>query len=174
MRFGILIFSVSLCVFNNQSCAETAADLIQKGEAALAAHDAATALKSFDQALDLEPKNALAAFDLAKIRLRIKDTRGAIADFTTAVIADPKNAAAYDGRGETKLKLQQPDPKGAFEDFQRGIDAMPDKPEPLLVHASYFMQFGNVAGALADLKKARILATGPIAEAIDKMLARLK
>ena len=174
MRFGILIFSVSLCAFTNQSCAETATDLIQKGEAALAAHDAATALKSFDQALELEPQNAVAAFDRAKIRLRIKDTRGAIADFTTAVIADPKNAAAYDGRGETKLKLQQPDPKGAFEDFQLGIDATPDKPDPLLVRASYFMQFGNVAGALADLKKARILATGPIAEAIDKMLARLK
>jgi Tfp pilus assembly protein PilF len=156
------------------SWAETSADLVQKGEAALATHDAVTATKSFDQALELDPNYGVAAFDRAKMRLKIGDTRGAIADFTTATIADPKNAAAFDGRGETKMKLKQPDPKGAFEDFQLGIDAAPDKPEPLLVRASYFMQFGNIVGAKADLEKARSLATGLTADAIDKILERLK
>lgn len=174
MKCGIWVSVVMLCGFAAPSWAETAAEVVEKGEAALAAHDAATAMKDFDQALELEPDNGLAAFERAKIRLKIRDTKGAIADFTTAILANPKNAAAFDGRGETKMKLQQPDPKGAFEDFQLAIEATPDKPEPLLVRASYFVQFGNVVGAIADLKKARELAGGPTAEAIDKMLERLK
>ncbi len=174
MKYHIWTSAFILCVLSTPSWAETAAALVQKGEAALAAHDAATAMKYFDQALELEPSNGEAAFERAKMRLRIHDAKGAIADFTTATLADPKNAAAFDGRGETKIKLQQPDPKGAFEDFQLAVDATPNKPEPLLVRASYFVQFGNMAGAIADLKKARELADGPMVEAIDKMLERLK
>jgi tetratricopeptide (TPR) repeat protein len=172
MRFGILVCWFCLA-FVSPAWAETAAGLVLKGEAALSAHDAATAMKDFDQALELDPKNGQAAFNRAKMRLIMGETAGAIADFTTAAIADPKNAAAFDGRGEAKLKLKQPDPKGAFADFQSAIDATPDKPDPLVVRASYFFQFRNVAGAKADLEKARTLASGATAEAIDKMLARL-
>lgn len=156
------------------SLAETAADYVQKGEAALAAHDAATAMQSFDKALELDPKNGAAAFDRAKMLLKIGEAKDAIADFTVAIIANQKNAAAFDGRGEAKLKLKQPDTKGAFEDFQLAIDTVSDKPEPFLVRASYFVQFGNMAGAKADLEKALPLADSKTADAITQMLERLK
>jgi len=174
MRLIFLAFAFLTCSFATPSWSETAVELIQKGEAALASHDAATAMQSFDKALELDPNNGAAAFDRAKIRLKIGDTKGAIADFTTAIIADPKNAAAFDGRGQTKLKLKQPDAKGAFEDFQLGIEAAPQKPEPLLVRASYFIQLGNIAGAKADLEKARPLADAQTAVVITQMLERLK
>lgn len=174
MRLRLWIGCFFLCSFALHSLAETSTDLVQKGEAALAAHDAATAMQSFDKALELDPKNGFAAFDRAKMLLKINEATGAISDFTVAIIADPNNAAAFDGRGEAKMKLNEPDAKGAFEDFQSGIDAAPDKPEPLLVRASYFVQVGNLAGAKADLEKARTLADGPTADAIAHMLARLK
>ncbi len=161
-------------IFTTPSLAETAADYLQKGEAALAAHDAAAAMQSFDKALELDPKNGAAAFDRGKMLLKIGETTSAISDFTVAIIADPKNAAALDGRGEAKMKLKQPDAKGAFEDFQLGIDAAPDKPDPLLVRASYFVEFGNMAGARTDLEKARSLADDQTAAVISQMLTRLK
>jgi Tfp pilus assembly protein PilF len=174
MRTHVFV-SLFLCsLLATPSFAETAAELVQKGEAALAQHDAATAMQNFDKAMELDPQNGPAAFNRAKIRLKIGELPGAISDFTIAIIADPKNAAAYDGRGQTKLKLKQPDPKGAFEDFQLGINAAPDRAEPLLVRASYFIQFGNFAGAKADLEKALPLADEKTAEGITRMLARLK
>jgi Tfp pilus assembly protein PilF len=171
LRLLILVFLLGSSAL--PAWAETASALVQKGEAALAAHDAATAMESFDKALELDPKNGIASFERAKILLKINEAKGAIADFTLAIIADPKNAAAYDGRGEAKMKLKQPDVNGALEDFQLGIDAAPEKPDPLLVRASYFVQLGNLAGARQDLEKARALADGKLAEAITKMLGHL-
>jgi Tfp pilus assembly protein PilF len=157
-----------------QPCqAESAADLVRKGEAALAAHDAATAMKNFDAALEIDPKNGVASFERAKMLLKLDEAKGAISDFTVAIVSDSKNAAAFDGRGEAKMKLKQPDAKGAFEDFQQAIDAAPDKPEPLLIRASYLVQIGDLSAARLDLEKARPLADGQTADAITKMLGRL-
>ena len=143
---------------------------MQKGETALSLHDGVAAMESFDKALELDPTNGPAAFDRAKMLMKVGEQRAAIADFTIAIIGDPKNAAAFDGRGEAKMKLPEPDTSGAFEDFQSGINLPLTGLEPLLVRASYYLQVGNVAAAVKDMENARKLADPQTADAITKML----
>ncbi len=72
------------------------------------------------------------------------------------------------------MKLPEPDASGAFEDFRSGIDSAPDRPEPLLVRASYYLQIGNVAEAVKDMENARKLADPQTADEITKMLDKFK
>ncbi len=173
MRFLYLVGAAIAYLSASQSWAETAGEFVQKGETALAAHDAATAMQSFDKALELDPDNGTAAFDRAKMLLKVGEARQAISDFTIAIVSDPRNAAALDGRGQAKMTLKEPEIKSAFEDFDLAIEANAGKPEPLLVRASYLVQFGKLAQAKADLEKARTLADEKTAASISQMLARL-
>ncbi len=174
MRLRLAFSALVICLLAIEGHAETASDLVQKGEAALANHDAAAAMQNFDKALEMDPNNGAAAFDRAKMLLKVGEARQAIADFTISIVADPKNAAALDGRGQAKMALKQPEVKSAFEDFTQAIATSPDKPEPLLVRASYLVQFGKLAEAKEDLEKARSLADEKTAAAISQMLARMQ
>lgn len=154
--------------------AETATGYVQKGETALAARDAASAMQAFDKALELDPQNGTAAFERGKMKLKIGEAKGAVADFTVAILANAVNVEAYLGRGEAKMKLQPPDSKGALDDFQLAVAAAPQRPEPLLVRASYLMQMGDMRGAKADLESALPMTEGQAADSIHQILERLK
>ena len=53
-------------------------------------------------------------------RAKLNDNKGAIAEYTKALIIDPTNAEAYFKRGGIKYKLQ--DFPGAIDDFSKAIE----------------------------------------------------
>ena len=55
--------------------------------------------------LSLYAQNANDFFDRGNSKAKLGDYRGAIADYTTAIEIDPKEAAAYNNRGLSKDNL---------------------------------------------------------------------
>ena len=64
------------------------------GEAALASHDSATALRAFEKLLELEPKNPDYALKLAKTYLQVQDLPAAAAAFRQVLEQEPEHAEA--------------------------------------------------------------------------------
>ena len=87
--------------------ATTVDEFVQQGEAAIASRDIASAMKAFDAALEADPRNAKAAYNRGRINLVLHKNAAAVADFTTAILADPKMGIAYSARAEAKLSLKE-------------------------------------------------------------------
>ena len=166
--------SISLAVFLATSpvLATPADDLVQQGEAALAAKDVEGAIKALDSALEVDPKNAKAAYDRGRINLVLHKHTAAVADFTSAILADPTMGVAYSARAEAKIILK--DEKSGFEDLDAGVAASPKVPEVFILRATYRMQKGDLSGARADLESARGVADSDTAKMLDAMIAKLR
>ncbi len=147
-------------------------DLVTEGQAALVRMDVPAAMSFFDEALKLDPTQAMAAYGRGRILLKMGETKKAMADFTTAIIADPKFGLAYVRRGEAFMILKNPD--GAFKDFDAAIAASPLDAEVHVVRATYRFQIGNLAGAKADVEAALLVANEQQKPVLEKMLARMK
>ena len=86
------LFIAAILCLPSTLWAATSDDLVKQGEAALAAKDVAGAMKAFDAAIDSDPKNARANYDRGRINLVLHKNKNAVADFTSAIIADPTMA----------------------------------------------------------------------------------
>lgn len=64
------------------------------GEAALASHDSVTALRAFDQLVDIEPDNAEHAMKLGKASLQAQDWPAAVAAFQQVLVLQPEHQGA--------------------------------------------------------------------------------
>ena len=151
--------------------ATPAGDLVKQGEAALAAKDVEGAMKAFDSALEVDPKNAKAAYDRGRINLVLHKNTNAVADFTNAILADPTMGVAFSARAEAKIILQVE--KSGFDDLDAGVAASPKVPEVFILRATYRMRKGNLSGAKADLESARSVADGDTAKMLDAMITKL-
>lgn len=167
-----IALSFGLCLSLSSASATPADDLVKQGEAALAAKDVAGALKAFDAALDADPKNARAAYDRGRINLVLHKNTNAVADFTTAILAEPTMGVAYSARAEAKIIMK--DEKSGFEDLDAGVKASPKNPEVYIMRATYRMRKGDVAGTKSDLQMARTVADGDMAKMLDVMLSKMQ
>jgi S1-C subfamily serine protease len=75
------------------------------------------AISDYDQAINLNPKSALAYVGRGAVRYVLGDKQGAIADLDQAIHLDPKNAPAFMSRGAARHGLR--DKKGAYLDFRK-------------------------------------------------------
>ena len=99
------------------------------------------------------PANEVAA-DLVKsgeLKRAANDPAGAAADFTQAIAADPKSAAAYYDRG--MLRAQQQDWDGAGADFTHVVELQPDNAKAFSLRGAARQNKGDLPGALADYSK---------------------
>ncbi|VAW29364.1 hypothetical protein MNBD_BACTEROID06-945 [hydrothermal vent metagenome] len=69
------------------------------------AGEAKAALKDFDKAVDLEPKNAYRYSCRAFIKDYYKDYKGALADYNKAIEIDPEDAITHNNKGVLEEKL---------------------------------------------------------------------
>ena len=157
---------------HSTAMAAPADDLVQQGEAALAAKDLEGAMKALDSALEADPKNAKAAYDRGRINLVLHKNTNAVADFTSAILADPTMGVAYSARAEAKIILK--DEKSGFEDLDAGVAASPKVPEVYILRATYRMRKGDAAGAKVDVQSARSVADGDMAKMLDAMLSKMQ
>lgn len=126
------------------------------GWASLSQGDPASALKSFDRALDLNPRNLNARLGRARARLLLKDFDGAIGDATAVLNADPKEASALLTRGLARQSKR--DLPGAMADFSAAIEQKPNDPAGYRYRATVRKQLRDRAGAAADERKAAELS----------------
>jgi Flp pilus assembly protein TadD len=92
-------------------------DLSQQGGAQLESGEYSGAIKTYNQALQLNASDASAYVGRGRTRLALGDKSGAIEDFTQALEINPNDASVYRLRGGVYLILGEE--KEAREDFQR-------------------------------------------------------
>ena len=97
---------------------ENATALNQQGLAKENLGDWEGAMADYNQAIRLNPRNAIAYFNRARVKEK-KDLDGAIADFNQAISLKPNYSAAYDNRGNVKRK--KGDLNGANADLTQAV-----------------------------------------------------
>ena len=93
-------------------------------------------------------KGAAFALDAAGFKFITEDYDGAIADFTQAVATDPKNADAFDSRGNAEVGKGDRD--GAMADYTHALESDPANADACAGRGFLKAQQGDFAGALAD------------------------
>ena len=127
---------------------------VKEGEEQRLAGDFSGAIASFNVALIIDPKDAVALRHRGEAKRQSGDFAGAIADLDLALELRPRNAFALGCRGEAKR--QRGDFAGAFADLDLALELEPKKLEPKKAFAlgcrgEAKRQRGDFAGAIADL-----------------------
>ena len=127
-------------------------DLFNQGVKKTERGDFKSAIKDFNEVLQINPTFIEAYCNRGIARAELGDYKGAMADFDSALSLNPAHADAYDKRGT--VRAQMGDQKGALVDFDQALQR-----EPNLVDAYYnrglaHTQLGNFQEAIADYNQA--------------------
>jgi|CXWL01.1.fsa_nt_gi tetratricopeptide (TPR) repeat protein len=115
----------------------------------------AEALDYFNKSLAIKPDPIIYS-NRAKLKLKLKDSAGAIADYDQAIALKPDNVAEYFAlRGG--IKSQSGDFTGAVADFDQSIVLRPDRAVFYNNRAIARANTGDATGALADYDRAILL-----------------
>jgi carboxyl-terminal processing protease len=114
--------------------------------------DLQAALRALDDAVRLDPANAVAHSRRAALRAVTGDLRGAARDYRVAVILRPKSREAYLGR--SSVRLQAGDLNGAIADLETAIRLDPEDPFAHLELASVRAYGGDIAAYGTEVLRA--------------------
>ena len=101
----------------NSSFGQSSVDYIKTGIENLSNKNYTEAIKNFNDAIDIDSKNADAYQLRAMAKYKLNDYRGTIIDDNVAIDLDPKNSKAYTIRGMAKYALG--DKEGACLDMSK-------------------------------------------------------
>lgn len=116
------------------------------------------ALATFDEAVREQP-SAAAYANRGTTRIRLGDTAGGIADFTSALQLAPNDSEVLFNRGNARLGAG--DPKGAIADFTRAAELRPTFALAVFNRGIARHRSGDALGARADWDEAIKLAKDP-------------
>ena len=116
----ILVTFSCLLWFPNQRPESLPSAYINRGIAYYELGDNQRAIADFNEALRINPNDALAYYDRGIVRVRLGEFQGAIADYSEALRINPNSAAAYQNRGVARR--ESGDKPGAIQDFQKAAD----------------------------------------------------
>jgi len=116
------------------------------------------ALATFDEAVREQP-SAAAYANRGTTRIRLGDTAGGIADFTSALQLAPNDVEVLFNRGNARLGAG--DPKGAIADFTRAAELRPTFALAVFNRGIARHRSGDALGARADWDEAIKLAKDP-------------
>lgn len=136
-------------------------DPIARGQAHLAEGRAADALDAFDQAVRLEPRNALTHFHRARALQALSRWDDAARSYTDALAVDESQANAYYNRGLCRGK--KGDHAGALEDYGRYLERHPDDADAWTQIGNRRLDAGDYARSAEAYEKA--IALNPADEA---------
>jgi tetratricopeptide (TPR) repeat protein len=110
------------------------------------------ALRSYQKALRLDPKDAIAYDSIGIIHHSLRDNQRALNDYNQALRLDPKLAFAYSNRGNVRRDLG--DKQGALADYNQALRL--DPKNALAYHGRGIVrrEQGDKQGALADYNQA--------------------
>ena len=137
---------------------ESAAVRLALAKAQVARRDAAGAIAELTKAVELDPKNADAQYQLGNVLMRMKgDSASAVAPFQKAVALEPGNAQYAAGLGAALVGAQQ---FGPAIDVLTKLTSQPEykKPDGFVSLGQAYVQGKRYKEALPALEKATTLA----------------
>ncbi len=124
------------------------------GDAKLITGHYSEAIDDYNQAIEIDPKDASIYVNRGRAKQEIGDFSGAIKDYSKAIEVDPKYSSSYGHRG--KIKFDLGDKRGAIDDYNKAIDNDPSNEN---IGGWYYnrgvakLQTGEQSGCI-DLSKA--------------------
>jgi lipoprotein NlpI len=110
------------------------------------------AIAAYNQALDLDPKMAIAYYNRGNAKNSEGNLDGAIADYTQALVLNPSIALAYCNRGFARQSKGDSD--GALADYAHALALNPKMAVALYNRGLIKVQKGDLDGAIADSSQA--------------------
>jgi lipoprotein NlpI len=129
------------------------------------------ALAADNQALDLNPKSAVALTNRGLVKGAQKNFDGAVADYSAALQIEPTLAATYYYRGQTRHQMSDLD--GALSDYNHDLQLDPKNALTFFYRGMIRMQKDDIDGAIVDSTRALELDPSMIHSYYDRGLARL-
>ena len=127
----------------------------QKVEAAWeleAVEDFDGAIELFDEAIELNPNNALAYFGRGTVYVGQKNFDAALKDFDAAIKLNPNDADTYNNRGNVYFALENFDT--ALKDFDAAVRLNPNDAGILYNRGNVYMDKDDFNAAIRDFTKA--------------------
>lgn len=153
LRFVVLIILVGLTI--QTANAQTAAEYVKRAQAAQGRGNNADQVVNANEAIKLEPQNALAYFIRGGGYFAMSKYEEAIADASKVIEIDPSIAAPYFLRGSALIVLRPGDWKAALADFDKEIELDPTYPNAFRMRAMIYTEHTDMAeAAFADADKA--------------------
>jgi tetratricopeptide (TPR) repeat protein len=107
------------------------------------------AIASFDRAIRLNPRYAIAYFMRAHTYMQLQEYRLALADYDRAIEIEPQLVSAYNNRGGLKAEKLN-DVEGAIADYDRAIEIAPQLAQAYYNRGLLYYQLSNLSRALTD------------------------
>lgn len=107
MLSRFLFYTFSVIFFACSSNSSTSVELKNVGNAKTELKDYQGAVKEYDAAIDLNPKDPKLFNNRGAAKTELKDYSGAIKDFTQAIELDPSNAKNYSNRGLVQASIKK-------------------------------------------------------------------
>jgi tetratricopeptide (TPR) repeat protein len=127
--------------------------LLLRGKAFGQAGDLDQCLADIEEAVRLDPTNALAVGSRGDVHLARKEYERALADYTTAASLDPNNALVFIGRGMVHVATRDLD--RAMADFEQAVRLQPGSALGLYWRGFAKRLRGDAAGGEADIAAAK-------------------
>ena len=134
--------------------APTAASLVSQGLKAQLAGDASTAENTYQQAIKLDPNNAVAHYDLGTVYDRQGRTSRAVEEYTTALVIEP---AFTDALFNLAVDTAASNPSSAEELYRKVLALQPRFAAAWLNVGFILVDEGKTAAARSDWAKAASL-----------------
>jgi tetratricopeptide (TPR) repeat protein len=131
----------------------TADDYILQGSIKSKSKDYKGSIADYDQAIRINPNNAVAYSNRGYARRKLGDNQGAIADYDRAIEIDPKVAFNYGRRGWLRYR-EFKDPRSALADMNQAIRLDPSLALAYQSRGSIHSSLGNLQEALSDFNQA--------------------
>lgn len=129
-------------------------------------------MASFNEAVELDPTNADAAFERGRVLALIGEPKAAIIDFTAAIVARPGFGRAYAERGAAKFMIDAKEE--AFADFGNAILQTPKDHVVYVMRATHWLKMRRPDYARLDLETAAGLADEKTAANLRRFVEKLK
>ncbi|MEG4231765.1 tetratricopeptide repeat protein [Microcoleus sp. Pol11C3] len=153
LGFFILCGLIGLAVYyNHDTAAET---YLNQGNANYKQGKIEEAISDYNQALDLDPKLAIAYNNRGKAKYAVGKKAEAISDYNQALDLNPKLAAGYKNRGLAKSGLGRIEE--ALADYNQAIDIDPNDADAYNNRGKVKYELGEKEEARADFVKANNL-----------------
>lgn len=153
---ALAMVAVALCVAGCGGAAQRKASYLQKGEKFFAQRNYAKAHVEFRNALQIDPNDANARYEVGRTSERLNNPREAVGHYQAAIDSDPKHMLARAALARLYLIGGLPD--RAQELVEPGLAIEPRNPQLLTVSGAVKAQRGNTPGAFEDAEAAVAIA----------------
>ena len=149
---SVIVESSVMTVYAESTLLNSAQEYVERGILHSEQNDFLEAIEDYNQAIALEPDNALAHYNRGLAFYYLRNHTAALADFNKTIELKPDVATTYEKRGLILMYLK--DYEGAIADFEQATKLTPDDGHLYLGKGFATVLEGKIEQAIPDFDRA--------------------